>query len=169
MPTPSPADLNLTTSGPLSTITTPALPDLPLEFETLRQHGRIPQLAFIMRLVTRVVVATPDGIALNQLPDDVEELIHDGLQVTDLIEGSDGDQTSLSVQPGRQASFRIRIVNTTGKMSQFIQSDPLIGADAELVLSFPGLDGDQSFTRFKGEILALTLDDTALEIEAGSP
>lgn len=143
--------------------------DIPLEFEALRQHGRIPQVALLMRLVTRTVVATADGIATNQLPDNVEELIHDGLQVGDLVEGSDGDQMSLEVQPGRQASFRVRIANTTGKMSQFLMSDPLIGADAELILSFPGLDGDHSFSRFKGEILGIVLDDFSMEIEAGSP
>jgi hypothetical protein len=60
-------------------------------------------------------------------------------------------------------------VNTTGKMSAFVASDPLLGADAELLLSFPGITDDQRFERFKGEILGIILDDFALEIEVGSP
>jgi hypothetical protein len=168
MPTPPAINLGITTPTPTFTIVNPEIADVPVEFESLRQHGRIPQVALLLRLVTRTVVITADGF-VGGPPSEAEELIHDAISFSDLTEGSDGDQTSFEVLPGRQASFKVRIVNTTGKMSAFVASDPLLGADAELLLSFPGITDDQRFERFKGEILGIILDDFALEIEVGSP
>jgi hypothetical protein len=157
--------LYLTTSGPLWTITDPPIEPPPLNFEILRTRGRIPQIALYLYLYTRTVVISIDGIA--GLEDEGADVIKEGISVGDLVEGNDGNGIEFHLLPQRRSTFSVHVANTTGRMSNLVASDPIVGADAELFLYYPEIGIEDRFSRRKGEVVGLELTDQYLMIEAG--
>jgi hypothetical protein len=131
----------------------------------LRQYGRIPQYALYLYLHTRTVVITADQIA--EIEPEILDVKKEAVSISDMVEGSDGNGVDFHLLPLRRSSFTVKVANTTGNMSALVESDPMIGADAELFLFYPGNLSEDKYSRRKGEVLGLELTDDYLIIEAG--
>jgi hypothetical protein len=106
------------------------------------------------------------GLALQQY---AGQAVYRGLlRVGALDEGDDG-QGIVSVLSSRAGTVTVTMDNADGRLSDLILTAPLVGSDADVVLSFPGLTVDDVVRRYSGVVSRLTLTDDTLELERRTP
>lgn len=157
----------------------------PLSFERIRKTGQLLQRAVILHLATRDVIFAVDGIdnidAASLFRYDraikydgtkrynvlVQE-VHQALAISDLVEGSESDPGGLDVSPTRRSTIIVDVDNVTEILGTLVATDSMVGASAEMVLTYPGLLADERVTRFSGEVGRVTLGEARGTIELRS-
>lgn len=158
-----------------------------LAFEKVRKTGRLPQVALQLNLLSRVVIFAQDGIELLETvarkydgswqydgtvqygSADIVDLYHGVTSVSVLTEGDEGPPGSIEIQPARRSTFSVTIQNPTGRLSELVASDPLVGANTKLILTYPEITPSARLNdRFKGEVNRITLNMKELIVEARS-
>jgi hypothetical protein len=154
-----------------------------LAFESQRQTGRIPQAALVVHLRTGDVIFAGDGVAVD---DALVVYLADGSRIADggtfaglageivyrgrllelgRLEEGDDDAEGFAAMPSRRGSFTATLDNADGLISQLMLTVPLVGNDASLAFSFPGLDVDDRLFRFRAEIARVEISDERVTLE----
>jgi hypothetical protein len=157
-----------------------------LAFESDRKTGRLPQLALVVHTQSGDVVLARDGVAIadatalykadgSRLADGTTpaggttgEVVYRGaLTIGFLHEGDEGVGV-VTVLPSRRGEMQIDLDNATGLLSDLLLTVPMVGTDADVVLTFPGLPVTDRLARFRGEIARVVLENERCAVEVRS-
>ncbi len=156
-----------------------------LAFESQRKTGRPPQVALVAHLPTGDVVFCRDGVTVadslvwyradgtrradgTTLAGPMGEVVYRGaLTLGSITEGDEGSGV-VTVLPSRRGTLTVDLDNATGRLSDLLLTVPLVGADLDVIVTFPGLGVGDRLARFRGEVDRVTLEDERCVLEVVS-
>lgn len=140
-----------------------------LEFDVKRRQGGLSQGALFVRMLNETIIFTDDAIGdvgLNPLLRFDGTWLLDGsvtwgapvqssfsglMSLGTLEKGQDGDG-GIEIVSLRRSTLTASFENVSGRISDLLLNEPLVGKQVEYFVMYPGLPQEKWVRLFKGEI-----------------